>query len=174
MSDPRSSLPVAVIGAGPVGLAAAAHLLARGLTPIVFEAGAAPAANLHTYAHVQLFSPWRYNVDKAARALLDEIGWTHPDPEELPTAGDIVRSYLEPLATHPRIAPLVHFNHRVSAVSRAAVDKVKTARRETGPFALRVQTPEGEREFHAQAVLDASGTWGQPNPLGANGLPALG
>jgi len=174
MNDTTSTLPVAVIGAGPVGLAAAAHLLARGLTPIVLEAGSAPGANLRTYAHVQLFSPWRYNVDKAAKALLEQTGWKPPTPAALPTAGEIVRSYLEPLAAHPAIAPHVHFDHRVVSISRAGIDKVKTASRETAPFALRVNTPDGEREIHARAVLDASGTWNQPNPLGANGLPALG
>lgn len=174
MSDAVSLLPVAVIGAGPVGLAAAAHLLARGFKPIVFEAGSAPGANLRSYAHVQLFSPWRYNVDKAARALLEQRGWKHPSPEELPTAGDLVRSYLEPLAQHTDIAAHLHFNHRVIAITRASVDKVKTASRETAPFSLRILTLNGEREFHAQAVLDASGTWNQPNPAGANGIPALG
>jgi cation diffusion facilitator CzcD-associated flavoprotein CzcO len=32
-----NQLPVAIIGAGPVGLAAAAHLLSRGETPLVRE-----------------------------------------------------------------------------------------------------------------------------------------
>jgi hypothetical protein len=174
MSDAVSTLPIAVVGAGPVGLAAAAHLLSRGMIPLVFEAGPSPGANLHTYAHVQLFSPWRYNVDKASRALLEQQGWKHPAPEALPTAGEIVRSYLGPLAKHPALAPHIRFAHRVVAISRASVDKVKTAKREAAPFALRVHTPDGEREFRAQAVIDASGTWNQPNPMGANGLPALG
>lgn len=169
-----SNLPVAVIGAGPVGLAAAAHLLARGLKPLVLEAGSAPGANLRTYAHVQLFSPWRYNVDKAARALLEQRGWQHPAPEDLPTAGEIVNSYLMPLAQHPEIEPHVHFEHRVIGITRSTVDKVKTSEREAMPFSIRVDTPNGEREYQASAVLDASGTWNQPNPLGANGLPALG
>jgi flavin-dependent dehydrogenase len=34
-----------VIGAGPVGLAAAAHLLERGLQPVVFESGPSAAFN---------------------------------------------------------------------------------------------------------------------------------
>ena len=63
------TLPVAVIGAGPVGLAAAAHLLARGLPVRVYEAGATVGASIRDWGHVRLFSPWRYNVDPAAKAL---------------------------------------------------------------------------------------------------------
>jgi NADPH-dependent 2,4-dienoyl-CoA reductase/sulfur reductase-like enzyme len=71
---------VAVIGAGPVGLAAAANLLERGYVPIVFEAGASVAANFETFRQVQLFSPWRYNVDPVARKLLAQGGWTPCSP----------------------------------------------------------------------------------------------
>src|SRR5512134_965267 len=59
------ALPVAVIGAGPVGLAAAARLIERGIEPIVLEAAASVGANLLDYGHVRLFSPWRYDVDPA-------------------------------------------------------------------------------------------------------------
>src|SRR5215216_3143239 len=50
-------LPVAVIGAGPVGLAAAAHLIERGIRPLVFEAGAAVGASIREWGHVRVFSP---------------------------------------------------------------------------------------------------------------------
>ena len=39
MNTPSAALPVAVIGAGPVGMAAAAHLAGRGLDFVVIEAG---------------------------------------------------------------------------------------------------------------------------------------
>jgi len=55
-----SDLPVVVIGAGPVGLAAAAHLLARGETPLVLEAGDAVGASIRQWSHVRFFSPWKY------------------------------------------------------------------------------------------------------------------
>lgn len=42
----RVELPVAVIGAGPVGLAAAARLLAQGEEPVVFEAGSQVGAGM--------------------------------------------------------------------------------------------------------------------------------
>ena len=92
MKNDLPALPVAVVGAGPIGLAAAAHLLERGFMPLVFEAGASVASHLESYRHVQLFSPWRYNVDTAARRMLQSAGWTPPPEDELPTAGAIVDS----------------------------------------------------------------------------------
>ncbi len=171
--SPYSS-PVAVIGAGPVGLAAAAHVVQRGLPVIVFEAGAGVADNLASYSQVRLFSPWRYNIDRAARDLLVAAGWSAPDVELLPTAGELVDGYLGPLARTPALAPHIHFKARVIAVSRDGFDKAKTAGRETADFLLQVQTSDGVREVRARAVIDASGTWSQPNPLGVHGLPAVG
>ncbi len=169
-----SSLPVAVIGAGPVGLAAAAHLASRGLPFVLFEAGSGPGASLETVRHVRLFSGWRYDVDPAARALLESAGWNAPDDDALPTAGELVDRYLAPLAALPAVAPHVRFRHRVTAATRRGFDKSKSAGREDAPFVLRVRGPEGEREVLARAVLDASGTWTNPNPLGGSGLDALG
>lgn len=167
-------LPIAVIGAGPVGLAAAAHLVSRGLAVLVFEAGSAAAAHLGTYRHVRLFSPWRYNVDHAARALLEAEGWVMPSEDQLPTAGELVDGYLAPLARSAALAPRIRYGARITAISRAGHDKVKTAGRQGSPFVLRVQTSAGEEEVRASAVIDASGTWSQPSPLGIHGLPALG
>ncbi len=172
--NPSSPLPVAIIGAGPVGLAAAAHLVQRGQPFVVFEAGSSVAAHLQGYSQVQLFSPWLYNTDKAAANLLAQVGWEIPAPDALPTAAQLVDTYLLPLSRLPSIAPHVHLNARVQAVSRQGYDKVKTRGRAAAPFVLRVALPGGVQEFRALAVIDASGTWSQPSPLGGNGLPALG
>jgi hypothetical protein len=174
MKNDFAALPVAVIGAGPIGLAAAAHLLERGLTPVVLEAGASVAANFDSFHHVQLFSPWRFNIDPAARRMLEAAGWSAPPLDELPTAGAMIERYLAPLAALAPMAAALRLSHRVLDVARVGFDKVKSAGREEAPFALRCATPEGVREVRAWAVIDASGSWGKPNPLGANGLPAIG
>jgi hypothetical protein len=166
--------PVAVLGAGPIGLAAAAHLIQRGLTPLILEAGTSIAANLNTYRHVRLFSPWQYNVDKAARRLLLQHGWQAPDNDGLPTAGELVDQYLQPLAAAPEVAENLKLGNRVTSLTRAGFDKVKTKGRDSAPFVIRTETAAGPREYLASAVIDATGTWSHPNPLGANGIAALG
>jgi thioredoxin reductase len=171
----QSTLPVAVIGAGPVGLAAAAQLVQRGETPLVLEAGASVGASVRDWGHVQLFSPWRYVVDAAAATLLAETGWQTPAPDVYPTGHELVEQYLLPLAALPRIAPYLRLGQRVRAVARHGFDKLKTTARDQAPFVIEVETADGRTEhLLAKAVIDASGTYTQPNPLGANGRPALG
>lgn len=168
------TLPVAVIGAGPVGLAAAAHLLERGLQPLLFEAGPRVGHAMRDWGHVRMFSPWRYVVDHAAKRALGSR-WSVPDDELLPTGRELVEQYLEPLASVPSIASAIRLETRVAAVSRQFVDKVKTPRRESMPFVVRTIDASGfEEDVLASAVIDASGTWLRPNPMGANGLHARG
>lgn len=175
MNDvPRHGAPVAVIGAGPVGLAAAAHLVQRGLPFVLFEAAGDVSASFAGVRHVRLFSPWRFNVDRVARALLTDAGVTVPDGDRLPSAAELIDHYLRPLADLPPIRSQLRLQHRVLAVSRAGADKVRSRQREASPFVLRVRSPEGERDWLASAVIDATGTWHTPNPLGVHGLPALG
>jgi hypothetical protein len=168
-------LPVAVIGAGPVGLAAAAHLVHRGEVPIVLEAGDRVGAMVREWSHVRVFSPWRYNVDPTAAGMLAKAGWTMPDPDRLPTGRELVAEYLEPLAALAEIQPSLRLGTRVLHVSRRGVDKLRTEGRDAAPFVLRVRTPAGEeQEILARAVIDASGTSASPSPLGADGTPARG
>ena len=177
LPDPRlpGALPVAVIGAGPIGLVAAAHLVSRGETPLVLEAGQAVGASIREWAHVRLFSPWKYLIDPVARQLLETTGWEAPSPGRLPTGGELVTEFLEPLAALPAIAPHLRLDHHVLTVTRRGMDKVRTAGRDTAPFELVVRGPDGTTErILARAVIDASGTWRAPNPLGAGGVPATG
>ncbi|WP_248256916.1 FAD-dependent oxidoreductase [Georgenia sp. EYE_87] len=168
------TLPVVVIGAGPVGLAAAAHLLERGLDPLVLEAGEHVGAAIRDWSQVRLFSPWQYDVDAAARRLLEASGWTAPEGARLPTGGELVADYLEPLAATPRLRGRIVTGARVVAVSRAGLDKTHGTDRAQRPFLVRTVVDGRVVDHHARAVLDASGTWSQRNPLGAAGLPAPG
>jgi thioredoxin reductase len=169
-----STLPVVIIGAGPVGLAAAAHVLARNLTPLVLETGATVGAGMRRWAHVRMFSPWKFNVDRAAVEILARHGWTVPDPDEYPTGGDLVSRYLESLAGTPELASHIRVNTRVLAVARRDHDLMKDGARGDAPFVVRVLGSAGEQNILAQAVIDASGTIETPGPLGAAGVPALG
>lgn len=168
------SKSVAVIGAGPVGLAAAAHLLERGLKPIVLEAGPKAGHSVRQWQHVQLFSPWEYNIDKAAARLLAPTGWNSPDPRVYPTGGELLERYIEPLATKMALEDVIRTSSRVTAIGRVGLDKAKTKGRESTPFEIRYQNGKGPEILRADAVIDASGTWASPNPAGANGLSALG
>jgi thioredoxin reductase len=167
-------LPVAVIGAGPVGLAAAAHLVTRGETPLVLEAGSTAAASVRKWGHVRIFSPWRHNVDPAAEALLKGAGWVRPDDDLHPTGRELVERYLAPLAALPAIRPHLRLGTRVLGISRLGVDRTKTTGREDTPFVLRVECGGVATDVLARAVIDASGTYESPNPLGGNGVPAIG
>jgi thioredoxin reductase len=172
MSSPPHT--VAVIGAGPVGLAAAAHLLERGLRPVVLEAGEQIGHAVLRWSHVRLFSPWSFNVDKAAARLLAEQGWNAPDPEHYPTGGELVERYLEPLGRRTRLNEHVRTKARVISLARAGCDKVKSLGRDQAPFAIGYQNGRGLEILLADAVIDASGTWHAPNPAGSNGTEAIG
>ncbi len=168
-------LPVAIIGGGPVGLAAAAHLLERGESAVLFEAGATVGASVLDWAHVRMFSPWRYNLDAACVRLLEAAGWSAPPADELPTGAELYARYLQPLAELPRMRDIIHRQARVISISRRHHDKMKSRARADAPFTLRVaHADKSLSQFEARAVIDASGTWRNPNPAGADGLPALG
>ncbi len=165
------NLPVVVIGAGPVGLAAAAHLAERGIAFQVLEAGDTDGAAIGEWGHVKLFSPWRYNIDPAARRLLEADGWSAPSLAGLPTGGELVEEYLAPLAKLEALAPHIRYDARVVGISRVGIDRVRSRGREKAPFLIRLA--DGT-ELTAKAIIDASGTWRTPNVLGATGLPAHG
>ncbi|MBL5767376.1 glutamate synthase [Heyndrickxia sporothermodurans] len=163
-------LPVAIIGAGPVGLAAAAHLARYDQPFIILESGSQVGANILTWGHVRVFSPWRYNIDESASKLLKKQGWIEPDLNDLPTGKDLVDQYLKPLANTSEIKNSLFVNTKVLSISRKNMDKMKTANREKQPFVIYAEQNREFKQFEARAVIDATGTWGNPNPANSNGI----
>ncbi|ROQ60263.1 pyridine nucleotide-disulfide oxidoreductase [Streptomyces sp. 840.1] len=168
-----ADLPVAVIGAGPTGLAAAAHLIEHGLEPLVLEAGPTAATAVAQWAHVRLFSTWGEVVDPAAEKLLAPTGWARPAPDSCPSGGEWAKQYLQPLADV--LGDRVRLGARVTGVSRTGRDRIVDADRDQQPFVVHLTRADGgEERIFARAVIDASGTWATPSPAGGSGLPALG
>lgn len=166
----KTNLPVVIIGAGPVGLAAAAHLHSFGESFVVLEKGAQAGSHIEEWSHVRLFSPWKYNLDKAAVNLLKQSGWTAPDPEHLPTGRELIQNYLAPVAALPEIKDHLLFHTEVAGISKQNLDKLSSKNRSSKPFLVYTRTKNERNVIQAKAVIDASGTWGKPNPPSADGL----
>ncbi len=165
---------VAIIGGGPVGLAAGAHALERRLTPIIFEQGSQVGQAVRQWQHVKMFSPWEFNVDAAAEKLLKDTDWERPADDELPTGGELVERYIEPLGNKTTLKQYIKLSAEVTAISRVGFDKLKTEGREEAPFEIRYTQDDKQQVTLVDAVIDISGTWSTPNPAGSNGLPAFG
>ena len=103
-AHPLGGLPVAIIGAGPIGLAAAAHLVELGIDFVISRRATsppAPAVGAHPPV-LSLVAP----LDPAERLLLAADRWAHPTPTRPRRAPNSSRSTL-PLAgeTRSRGAP---------------------------------------------------------------------
>lgn len=177
--------PVVVVGAGPTGLAAAAHLIEQGQEVLILEAGPSVATSIRAWKHIKLFSPWRFNIDSAARRLLETTyegypgDWVAPRETKLPTGAELLEDYLIPLAQHPKLVSRIKYDYAVTKISRVhqdgrGLDKAGTGQRDESLFLLRANTGHGEVDLLARAVIDATGTFNQPNPVGRSGLEAIG
>ena len=166
---------LAIIGAGPIGLEAAALALDRGFDVHVFEQGEAGAHPI-AWGHVRMFTPWRMNVGPASQRHLARAGWSAPDPTQCPTGLELAERLLQPLASLPELAPRIHAHAQVVHASRRGAlkgDLIGDERRREHPFRLLVRDPGGRESFlHAHSLIDASGVYGQPNWAGDGGIPA--
>ena len=142
--------PVVIIGAGPIGLAAAANASERNLDFVVLEAGRDAGAAVGEWAHVRLFSSWCELVDPAARRLLDASGtWTAPEDSAYPTGQEWREAYLQPLADLLDASPggSVRYDTRVIGVGRAGRDLMVDSGREGDPFAVHLEGPAGRERL---------------------------
>ena len=171
----KNKQTVIVIGAGPVGLAAAAHLMKRGLTPIVLEKGASVGAAMLEWGHVRVFTPWKYIVDASVEQLLNATDWQYPEKEAMPTGLEIVEQYLHVAATQTPLASTIIYHAEVSDVTKTDLSKSSSQGRDEASYTVRYNDATGQvQQLEADAVIDASGTWHSPNPIGLDGLPVPG
>lgn len=174
-SERLDALPIAIIGAGPIGLAAAANLVERGIDFVIYEAGSTVASSMESWRHIRLFSPWEHLIDPAARRLLAATQWAPPPAGTAPYAAQLIDDYLIPLATLESIAPRIRTGSTVVSVTREGMDRTRSLGRDTTPFLLRLRDGDGNvTERTARAVIDSSGTYSNPNSLNSNGLEPLG
>jgi hypothetical protein len=112
------------------------------------------------------------NVSARARALVAAVV-----DDALFTGPELVDRLLVPLAKSAPLDGRVRTQHRVVSIGRARMRRDEFAGhplRGERAFRLLVDTPAGERLFEADAVLDASGVYGQPLAIGAGGVAAPG
>ncbi|ALC81193.1 MULTISPECIES: NAD(P)-binding domain-containing protein [Bacillus] len=165
-----ANLPTVIIGAGPVGLAAAAHLNKYGQSYLILEKGSKAGSNILEWGHVQLFSPWEFNIDQAAKELLLQTEWKEPEASKLPKGIELVNEYLKPLANLPQLKENIIYHAEVTAITKKNMDKIKSALRDEAPFVIYANVNGITKKFEAKAVIDASGTWNHPNPPFADGI----
>ncbi len=166
---------IIIIGAGPVGIAAAAHAIDRGLTPIILEKGSNAGYAMAQWGHVQVFTPWKYLVDKQVEQLLNKTDWVYPDKESLATGQEIVDRYLIPAAQTAELAEVIHYGAEVIAVAKTGLSKSSSQERESAAYTVHYKTADDRyHKVEGHAVIDASGTWDSPNPIGLEGLPVAG
>lgn len=173
-SSRLDNLPIAIIGAGPIGLAVAANLIERGIDFVIYERGDSIASSMNAWRHIRLFSPWEHLVDPAAKRLLEPTGWKEPQAGVAPYAATIIDDYLNPLAALEPIASRIRLGVTVESVTREGMDRTRSTGRATTPFVLRIHDGTDVSEVTARAVIDASGTYENPNSLSSNGLVPLG
>jgi thioredoxin reductase len=166
-------LRIAILGAGPIGLEAALAASARGDDFTVYEASPSAGGHVRRWGHVRTFTPWSMNVSPRMRAALPPA----PGGDALPSGAELACELLEPVAALPALRDRIRLNTRVLAVGREGLLKheaIGAARRAARPFRLLVERPDGSEAIaHADVVVDATGTYGNPNRLGDGGIDAV-
>jgi len=130
---------VVVIGAGQSGLAAARALQARGISPVVLEAGDRAAGSWpRYYDSLKAFSPARFNAMP---------GMPFPGAPDRYPARDEVADYLDKYAA--ALGVEIHTGPRVATVGK-----------EDGEF---VVVTADARHFRAAGIVAASGSFSSPH-----------
>lgn len=169
-------MEIAVLGAGPVGLEAAAAAGTEGHSVMVFEQGEV-AQHVMEWAHVRLFTPFGMNAGPEGARLLRASGTRMPEEGDMQTGHQFRERYLLPLAAALSREARLELGATVVSVGRNHLLKgelIGRAERAGDGFRLLVDDGGGERAFYADVVLDCTGTYGMPGWLGPGGTPAVG
>jgi thioredoxin reductase len=170
---------IAILGAGPIGLEAALYARFLGYDVDIYDRGRV-CEHIRRWAHVRMFSPFGLNASPLGIAALvaQEPTWRAPAADALLTGGEFLEQYLLPLAASDLIEDYLHLETEVLAVAKTEALKGELFQQEERgdeDFRLLLRDKAGvERYAEADVVIDATGVFGQPNSLGAGGLPALG
>ncbi|MBA3328486.1 MAG: NAD(P)-binding protein, partial [Solirubrobacterales bacterium] len=164
---------IAILGAGPIGLEAALAAAARGDDFTVYESAPTVGGHVRRWSHVRTFTPWDMNVSPRMRGALPGA----PSGGALPSGAQLADELLEPIAGLPALHGRLRLGTRVLAVGREGLLKheaIGDPRRACLPFRLLLEGPGGAQSIaHADVVIDATGTYGQPNRMGDGGIDAV-
>jgi thioredoxin reductase (NADPH) len=140
---PETPSPVAIVGAGPTGIACAVELMRRGIPAVCYDKGSLLDSIYHFPEEMRWFS---------TRDLLDIAGVPFTSPEAHPTR-------LETLAYYRGVAE--RFDVRVTPETRVTAIEPLAA----GGLRLALQTRTGASELSAPAAIIATGFFHNPRRL---------
>lgn len=175
----HDSLPaIAVLGAGPVGLEAALYGRFLGYPVTVLEQNEV-ASNVRQWGSVTLFTPFSMNHSSLGRSAIEaqQPGYTAWPDDQLHTGQQWFDHYLGPLSRSDLLRPVIRTGCRVCHVTREGqwpMDPVGSPARTKAAFRIEYEDSQGRHADRFRCVIDATGTWNQPNRMGNGGGPALG
>lgn len=156
--DSIMTTPIAIIGAGPIGLALAAKLSKSKTDFILLEKGKSVGANILEWGQVELFSTWENSVDKDAQTILEKNRVALPQLSQFPTGAALVNQYLQPLANTPQLVTKIKIDSEVHSI-------FYNDKKEASYFDIDFTQHGISKNIKAKIVIDASGTWGNFNPI---------
>lgn len=170
---------IAVLGAGPIGLEAALYARYLGYEVVLIDR-VGPAANVLAWGHVRMFSPFGMNCSPLGLAAIEtqDAAYRAPAEDALLTGREWTEQYLLPLSQTDLLDGCLRMGETIVAIGKEEVfkgDIPGDEERGDWPFRILLRSATGEERLEeADAVIDATGTFGNPNWLGHGGIPALG
>lgn len=155
--------PLIIIGAGPIGIEAAIYAKKLGVEPLILESAPVIAPTLEALGNLTLYP--------AAKLMMTPLGleWVgEASSINLFTAKTYRDFYLLPLVEKSGLR--IELNCRVESIARSGVTLgvISVEARKAAPFKLLLTTEQGPQTLFAEHIIDASGVYQAPLPLGDN------